>query len=46
MTRKLCDVAMDIIIREDDCGTDRGIWVKPIMEGDDAIVRLRDRIFL
>ena len=45
MTRKLCDVAMDIIIREDDCGTDRGIWVKPIMEGDDAIVRLRDRIY-
>jgi DNA-directed RNA polymerase subunit beta' len=45
MTRKLCDVAMDIIIREQDCGTDRGIWVKAIMEGDDEIVRLRDRIY-
>ena len=45
MTRKLCDVAMDIIVREQDCGTDRGIWVKAIMEGDDEIVRLRDRIY-
>jgi DNA-directed RNA polymerase subunit beta' len=45
MTRKLCDVAMDIIIREQDCGTDRGIWVKAIMEGDDEIVRLRDRVY-
>jgi DNA-directed RNA polymerase subunit beta' len=45
MTRKLCDVAMDIIVREHDCGTDRGIYVKAIMEGDDEIVRLRDRIY-
>jgi DNA-directed RNA polymerase subunit beta' len=45
MTRKLCDVAMDIIIREPDCGTERGIWVKAILEGDDEIVRLRDRIY-
>ena len=45
MTRKLCDVAMDIIVREQDCGTERGIWVKAIMEGDDEIVRLRDRIY-
>jgi DNA-directed RNA polymerase subunit beta' len=45
MTRKLCDVAMDIIVREQDCGTDRGIYVKAIMEGDDEIVRLRDRIY-
>ena len=45
MTRKLCDVAMDMIIREPDCGTERGIWVKAIMEGDDEIVRLRDRIY-
>ena len=45
MTRKLCDVAMDIIVREPDCGTERGIWVKAILEGDDEIVRLRDRIY-
>jgi DNA-directed RNA polymerase subunit beta' len=45
MTRKLCDVAMDIIVREPDCGTARGIWVKAILEGDDEIVRLRDRIY-
>jgi DNA-directed RNA polymerase subunit beta' len=36
---------MDIIIREPDCGTERGIWVKAILEGDDEIVRLRDRIY-
>jgi len=45
MTRKLVDVAHDVITTEEDCGTVKGIWVEAIYEGEDEIVRLRDRIF-
>ena len=45
MTRKLHDVAQDVIVTEPDCGTVNGIWVKPIYEGDEEIVRLADRIY-
>lgn len=44
MTRKLVDVAHDVIITEPDCGTVKGIWVKAIYEGEDEIVKLSDRI--
>ncbi|MGD0017013.1 MAG: DNA-directed RNA polymerase subunit beta', partial [Verrucomicrobiia bacterium] len=44
MTRKLVDVAQDVIILEEDCGTVNGIWVKPIYEGEDEIVKLNERI--
>ncbi|HEY5228655.1 MAG TPA: DNA-directed RNA polymerase subunit beta', partial [Opitutaceae bacterium] len=44
LTRKLCDVAMDVIIAEDDCGARDGVWKKAIMEGDDEIVGLKERI--
>ncbi|WP_368506822.1 DNA-directed RNA polymerase subunit beta' [Victivallis sp. Marseille-Q1083] len=44
MTRKLVDVAQDIICREEDCGTVKGIWVSAIVEGDEVILPLRDRI--
>jgi DNA-directed RNA polymerase subunit beta' len=44
LTRKLVDVAQDVIILEEDCGTVNGIWVKPIYEGDDEIVKLTERI--
>jgi DNA-directed RNA polymerase subunit beta' len=44
LTRKLCDVAMDVIIAEDDCGSRDGVWKKAIFEGDDEIVGLRERI--
>jgi DNA-directed RNA polymerase subunit beta' len=44
LTRKLVDVAQDVIILEEDCGTVNGIWVKPIYEGDDEIVKLSERI--
>ncbi|MDR0902650.1 MAG: DNA-directed RNA polymerase subunit beta' [Opitutaceae bacterium] len=44
LTRKLCDVAMDVVIAEEDCGTRDGVWKKPIFEGDDEIVGLRERI--
>jgi DNA-directed RNA polymerase subunit beta' len=45
MTRKLHDVAQDVIITEQDCGTVNGIWVSAIYEGDEEIVRLSDRIY-
>jgi DNA-directed RNA polymerase subunit beta' len=44
MTRKLVDVSQDVIIREEDCGTSNGIWVQPIYEGDDVVVKLSERI--
>jgi DNA-directed RNA polymerase subunit beta' len=44
LTRKLCDVAMDVIIVEDDCNTRDGVWKKAIVEGDDEIVALRERL--
>ncbi|MCP3966022.1 MAG: DNA-directed RNA polymerase subunit beta' [Lentisphaerae bacterium] len=44
MTRKLVDVAQDIICREDDCGTVKGVWASAIVEGDEVILPLRDRI--
>ena len=44
MTRKLCDVAMDVVIAEQDCGSRDGIWKKAIFEGDDLIVGLKERI--
>ncbi len=44
MTRKLVDVAQDVIIREDDCGTNNGIWVQSIYEGEDEVVKLSERL--
>src|SRR5687768_4574063 len=44
LTRKLCDVAMDVIIADDDSGSRDGVWKKAIFEGDDEIVPLRERI--
>jgi DNA-directed RNA polymerase subunit beta' len=44
LTRKLVDVAQDVIITEEDCGTTKGIWVSGIYEGDDEIVKLSERI--
>jgi len=43
MTRKLVDVAHDIIAVEPDCGTSNGIEVKPIMEGDEELVSVGSR---
>jgi DNA-directed RNA polymerase subunit beta' len=44
MTRKLVDVAQDVIIREVDCGTFNGVWVQAIYEGEDEVVKLSERI--
>ncbi|WP_138420185.1 DNA-directed RNA polymerase subunit beta' [Aquibacillus sediminis] len=44
LTRRLVDVAQDVIIREDDCGTDRGLTVASIKEGTEMIEPLIDRL--
>jgi len=44
LTRRLCDVAQDVIVTEHDCGTTDGIEVEPIIESGEIIEPLRDRI--
>ena len=44
LTRRLVDVAQDVIITESDCGTTQGIYVHPIIEAGEIIEPLRDRI--
>ncbi|MEM1206120.1 MAG: DNA-directed RNA polymerase subunit beta', partial [Acidobacteriota bacterium] len=44
LTRRLVDVAQDVIVSELDCGTIDGIYVSAIMEGGDILEPLRDRI--
>ncbi len=44
LTRRLVDVAQDAIITEEDCGTDVGFTVRPVIEGGDVIVSLSERI--
>ncbi|MDE3016437.1 MAG: DNA-directed RNA polymerase subunit beta' [Pseudomonadota bacterium] len=44
LTRRLVDVAQDCIIFEEDCGTQRGIVMKAVIEGGDIIVPLADQI--
>ncbi len=44
LTRRLVDVAQDVIVREEDCGTDRGLEVSSIIEGTDMIEPLFDRL--
>jgi DNA-directed RNA polymerase subunit beta' len=44
LTRRLCDVAQDVIISERDCGTKEGIDVEAIIESGEIIEPLRDRI--
>ncbi|MFH0791297.1 MAG: DNA-directed RNA polymerase subunit beta' [Candidatus Omnitrophota bacterium] len=44
LTRRLVDVAQEIITTEIDCGTLNGITVSAIIEGDEVVVNLKDRI--
>ena len=44
LTRRLVDVAQDVIVREKDCGTDRGLLISAIAEGNEMIEPLYDRI--
>lgn len=44
LTRRLVDVSQDVIIREEDCGAKKGIWVEDIKEGNQIIEPLRERL--
>jgi DNA-directed RNA polymerase beta' subunit len=44
LTRRLVDVAQDCIIRDVDCGTDKGITIRAVVEGGDIISPLSERI--
>lgn len=44
LTRRLVDVSQDVIVREEDCGTDEYIIAKAFMDGKEVIEDLKDRI--
>ena len=44
LTRRLVDVAQEVIVREDDCGTTEGLIVESIMNGNEVIEPLKERI--
>lgn len=44
LTRRLVDVAQDLVISETDCGTHDGLIVKPLIEGGDVVEPLRERV--
>ncbi|NMS24594.1 hypothetical protein, partial [Vibrio parahaemolyticus] len=44
LTRRLVDVAQDVIVSEEDCGTSRGVWAEAIIRNGEEVESLRDRI--
>ena len=44
LTRRLVDVAQDCIVNEEDCGTSKGLTIRPVMNGSDVVETLYDRI--
>jgi DNA-directed RNA polymerase subunit beta' len=44
LTRRLVDVAQDLVITEVDCGTDNGVTMQPIVEGGDVVEPLSERV--
>jgi DNA-directed RNA polymerase subunit beta' len=44
LTRRLVDVSQDVIIREVDCGTDRGIHLTSMTDGDRVLISLEDKL--
>ncbi|MFD2445242.1 DNA-directed RNA polymerase subunit beta' [Bacillus sp. CGMCC 1.16607] len=44
LTRRLVDVAQDVIVRDDDCGTDRGLLVSALRDGTEIIEPLEERL--
>jgi DNA-directed RNA polymerase subunit beta' len=44
LTRRLVDVSQDMVIMENDCGTNEGVWVSALIEGGEIIEKLGDRI--
>ena len=44
LTRRLVDVAQDVVVVEQDCGTDAGLLMTPVIDGGDIIETLSDRV--
>lgn len=44
LTRRLVDVSQDVILREIDCGTTRGIRIRSMTDGDRVLIPLKDRL--
>jgi DNA-directed RNA polymerase subunit beta' len=44
LTRRLVDVAQDLVIIGDDCGTEEGLYMTPLVEGGDVVEPLRERV--
>ena len=44
LTRRLVDVAQDLVVTEVDCGTEEGIAMSPLLEGGDVVEPLQDRV--
>ena len=44
LTRRLVDVAQDLVVTEEDCGTEEGIVIAPLIEGGDVVVPLGTRV--
>ena len=44
LTRRLVDVAQDLVVTEDDCGTVNGLVLTPLIEGGDVVESLRERV--
>ncbi len=44
LTRRLVDVAQDVVVTEEDCGTMDGIWVDALVEGGEIIQRVSERV--
>ncbi|MCP4696400.1 MAG: DNA-directed RNA polymerase subunit beta' [Gammaproteobacteria bacterium] len=44
LTRRLVDVAQDLVVVDDDCGTSRGLEMSPIIEGGNVVEPLRERV--
>ena len=44
LTRRLVDVAQDLVVTDEDCGTENGLSITPIIEGGDVVEPLRERV--
>jgi len=44
LTRRLVDVAQDVVVTEEDCGTEEGLVMTPLIEGGDVVLPLGDRV--
>jgi DNA-directed RNA polymerase subunit beta' len=44
LTRRLVDIAQDLVITEDDCGSEEGLLITPLIQGGDVVEPLRERV--